>query len=61
MARIKEINQILFNLKKDLEKLETSEPTPENLEKVRWIEKRAKELKIAREHIQRELGMKVTA
>lgn len=61
MSRIKEINIVIMNLRKELEKLENSEPTEENLAKVREIEKKTRELVIARQHIQRQLGMRVTA
>ena len=61
MAIIKEINLRLAELAKELNKLEKDGYTPENMERVRQIEKLANELKMARRMRQRQIGIRETA
>ncbi len=61
MAIIKEINLRLAELAQELNKLEKAGYTPENMERVRQIEKLANELKMARRMRQRQIGIRETA
>ena len=61
MAFIKEVNLKLAELWQELHRLEKEGYSPENLERVRAIEKQANELKMARRMRQRQLGLKETA
>lgn len=61
MAIIKEINLRLAELAKELNELEKAGYTPENMERVRQIEKLANELKMARRMRQRQIGIRETA
>lgn len=61
MCMIKEINLKIAELYQELNRLEKAGYSPENLKRVRDIQKQANDLAMARRMRQRQLGLRETA
>jgi len=61
MCMIKEINLKIAELYQELNRLEKAGYSPENLKRVRNIQKQANDLAMARRMRQRQLGLRETA